>query len=133
MSETAFRVALRIIALFFGFVGLLHLTLGLHAEALLGVSVSAEALSSAGLDSQNRFYGVALTLNGVLAWMYLRDRKRYEAVFSAMLAVMFAAGLARLVSFLVFGTPPPAIVALWLSELVLPPVFAVWRLKLPHG
>ncbi len=47
-------------------VGALHLVLGAGADVLLGARLPPEALADAALDSQNRFYGVAFSLYGVL-------------------------------------------------------------------
>ena len=55
----ALAIALRLAAPLFFVVGVLHLTLGVGADVLLGAKLSAEAIDDPALDSQNRFYGVS--------------------------------------------------------------------------
>ena len=64
---------LKLVAPVFLIVGALHLLLGLGADALLGAKVSAEVMTDPALDSQNRFYGVAFTLYGVLLFLCSTD------------------------------------------------------------
>ncbi len=128
------RPLLKLIAPVFVVVGALHLTLGLGADAMLGARVPDAALGDAGLDSQNRFYGVAFTLYGVLMYLAATDLERYAPVLRALLWVFFAAGAARLVSIATHGLPPPLIVALIASELLLPPLLLWWlRVTLRRG
>ncbi len=47
-------------------------------------------------------------------------------VLRCVLWVFFAAGLARLVSIAIHGIPPPLILYLLASELLLPPVLVWW-------
>ena len=56
------RVFLKSVAPLLVLVGALHLVLGLGADAMLGSEVAPQAMSDPGLDSQNRFYGVAFML-----------------------------------------------------------------------
>lgn len=125
-----FALALKLCAPIFLLVGALHLMLGVEADVLLGASLPAEAVVDAALDSQNRFYGVSFTVYGVLLYVCARDVPKYALVLRCLLAVFFAAGLARLVSIAVRGMPPPMILLLLSSELVLPPLFAIWLRRL---
>ena len=59
-------IVLRLAAVAFIAVGLLHLVLGLGADIMLGAKVPPEAVRAPVLDSQNRFYGTAFALYGVL-------------------------------------------------------------------
>lgn len=119
-------ITLRWIAPIFFIVGALHLTLGLGAEVLLGANVPREALADPGLDSQNRFYGVAFTLYGVLLFLCSTDMNRYATVLRCVLWVFFAGGVARLVSIALHGVPPPLMVVLLISEVLLPPLIVYW-------
>jgi hypothetical protein len=119
---------LKLVSPVFFAVGALHLTLGLGAEALLGAQVSAQALADPGLDSQNRFYGVAFTLYGVLLLVCAQDIPKYATVLKCLLWAFFAAGMARVVSMVTHGSPPPLIWVLFLGE-VLPPPVLLWWLK----
>lgn len=106
--------------------GTLHGLLGLHADVLLGAHLPREILANPSLDSQNRFYGVAFTVYGWLLYLCSTDLDRYRPVLRCMLAVFFAAGVARIISVLTQGWPSLAIIGLGTAELVLPLVLAVW-------
>lgn len=112
-------------------VGALHLVLGVRAEVLLGANLPPETLRDATLDSQNRFYGVAFTLNGVLMMLCATDLPRYRGVLLCLLGVLFAAGLARLVSVATHGLPAAPVLALLASELLLVPLLALWAARIP--
>ena len=116
------QTVLRGLAPLFILPGLLHAGLGLGAERLLDPTLPASLLSLASLDSQNRFYGVAFTLHGVLLWTCAGDLQRHATVLRRVLAVFWLAGLARLPSLLLVGWPAPAVLALAVVELLLPPL-----------
>jgi Domain of unknown function (DUF4345) len=121
-----FALFLRLSAPVFFVVGALHLTLGVGADVLLGAKLSAEAVVDPALDSQNRFYGVSFALDGVLFLVYASNIPKYATVLRCVLWVFFSAGVARLVSIAIHGIPPALVVVLLVSELVLPPVLALW-------
>jgi hypothetical protein len=58
-------------------VGALHLAIGVKADVLLGAKLPVEALADPTLDSQNRFYGVAFTLYGVLLFLCASNIPKY--------------------------------------------------------
>jgi hypothetical protein len=120
---------LKIAAPIFVLVGALHLVLGVGADVLLGAKLPAEALADAALNSQNRFYGIAFSLYGVLLFLCATDLQRYATVLRCVLWVFFAAGLARLVSIATHGVPPPLVLALLVTELALPPILHLWLSK----
>jgi hypothetical protein len=122
----ALALFLRLVAPVFLLVGGLHLGLGLGAEVLLGAHIPAEVLADPVLDSQNRFYGVAFTLYGVLLILCSTDIRRYAVVLRCILAVFFAAGLARFVSMALHGSPSPMIWVLLVGEVLPPPLLAWW-------
>ena len=64
-----FALFLKLLAPIFLFVGGLHLILGLGADAMLGAQVPPDAMRDPALNSQNRFYGIAFTLYGVLLFL----------------------------------------------------------------
>ncbi len=121
-----FAIILKVLAALFLMVGAVHLWLGVRADVLLGAKLPPEALSDPALNSQNRFYGVAYGGYGVLLYLCATDLGRYAIVLDSVLLATFAGGLARLVSIATHGTPPPPILALLASELLLPPVLAGW-------
>lgn len=119
-------LTLKLAAPIFFCVGALHLLLGVGAEVLLGAELPVEALADPALDSQNRFYGVAFTLYGVLLFLCATDLSKYATVFRCLIWVFFAAGVARLVSIATHGVPPPLVLGLLASELIAPPLLAWW-------
>lgn len=119
-------LVLKLVAPVFFIVGALHLLLGLEADALLGAKVSAEVMTDPALDSQNRFYGVAFTLYGVLLLLCSTDIPKYATVLRCVLWVFFAAGVARFASIALHGSPPPMIWLLLVGEVLPPPLLAWW-------
>ena len=127
---SSLSLVLKFMAPIFVFVGGLHLILGVGADVLLGARVSTEVMQDAVLDSQNRFYGVAFTLYGVLFYLCGTDVPKYATVLRCVLWTFFAAGLARLVSVSMFGFPPPLVGVLLITELMIPPLLAIWLSRL---
>jgi hypothetical protein len=121
-----FSTFLRVTAPIFLFVGALHIVLGVNADVLLGARLPPEIIADPALDSQNRFYGAAFTLYGVLIWLCASDVAKYATVLRCTLWVLFAAGAARLVSIDLHGMPPIPVVALLFMELVAPPLVLWW-------
>jgi hypothetical protein len=107
-------------------VGILHLVLGLQADVLLGARLPASVIADPALDSQNRFYGVAFMLYGVVLFVGGSDLERYLPMVRAALWIFLAAGLARLVSMLLYGLPPPLVMMLLLVEVVATPLLLMW-------
>lgn len=126
-------VFLRIAGAGFVLVGALHLMLGLNADVLLGARLPAATIADPALDSQNRFYGVAFALYGVLCFLCTSDIARYAPVLRCMIWVFFAAGCARLVSIAIYGLPPQPVIALLVIELVGPPLLAGWLNRIVHS
>jgi Domain of unknown function (DUF4345) len=118
---------LRIMAITILLAGSAHLLLGVGAEALLGANLSAQTLAEPSLNSQNRFYGTSYMLNGILLWVCTRDMERYAVIFRILLIMTFAAGLTRILSLMLHGWPSPTIIALAVSELLLPPFVFWWQ------
>lgn len=122
-------VILKLASPVFILIGAVHLVLGASAEVLLGAKLSADALADPTLDSQNRFYGVAFSLYGVLLYVCATDLERYSVVLRCVIWVFFAAGLARLASMAAFGVPPPLVLLLLAAELAAPPLLHLWLSK----
>jgi hypothetical protein len=117
---------LRIAAIIPLLVGALHMALGLGADAMLGARIDPATLADPSLDSQNRFYGAVFTIYGVLLYICTTDLNRYGPVFRMLMVCLFIGGVARIISWLSTGWPAPMIVALWASELILPPLVLLW-------
>jgi hypothetical protein len=107
-------------------VGILHLVLGLQADVLLGARLPTSVIADPALDSQNRFYGVAFMLYGVVLFVGGSELERYLPMVRAALWIFLAAGLARLVSMLLYGLPPPLVMMLLLVEVVATPLLLMW-------
>ena len=121
-----FSIVLKLLVPAFLAVGVLHLWLGVRADVLLGAKLAPEALADPALDSQNRFYGVAYGCYGILLYVCATDIGRYAVILDCVLFATFAGGLARMVSMGTHGRPPPLILVLLASELLLPPALAGW-------
>ena|SRR5438128_747899 len=117
---------LKVVAPLFVLVAALHLALGAGADVLLGAKLPSEALADPAFNSQNRFYGVAFSLYGVLLYLCATDLQKYATVLRCVLWVFFAAGLARLLSITTHGIPPPLVLVLLATEIVLPPMLHLW-------
>jgi hypothetical protein len=125
-TNRSFVIVLRLLGLAFFAVPAVHLTLGLGADVLLGAMVPDSVLTDPALDSQNRFYGVAFALYGVLLLVCSNDLVRYVAVVRCIFLVFFTAGLARLISIVARGIPPPLVLALLATELLIAPIMLWW-------
>ncbi len=118
-----FLIALRLVGIACVLAGLAHASLGVSGDWIVGV-VPANPVDPS-LDSQNRFYGTAFMLYGVLFWLCSRDLARYAPVLRALIGLMFLAGLARSLAVLAHGWPSPQIMFLWATELAAP-LFWFW-------
>lgn len=99
---------------------------------MLGADLPAEVLKDPVLDSQNRFYGTAFTLYGVLLFLCATDLKKYSLVLRCLLWVFFAAGLARVVSIVIHGMPSTFVLALLGSEVLLPIPLLRWFTRIQN-
>jgi hypothetical protein len=122
----ALSLLLKTVAPIFLVVGALHLVLGVGADVMLGARVPPDVVADPALSSQNRFYGVAFSLYGVLLFVCAADLGKYATVLRCVLWAMFAAGAARLVAIAAHGLPPVPILVLMGLELLPPPVLHVW-------
>lgn len=130
MTTSTFSRFLQLMSLVFFGAGGMHLLFGLQAEVLLGTALSADTLTSPGLDSQNRFYGTSFMLYGVVLLLAAGDLERFAPVLKAALWLVFAAGLARLISVALLGWPAPLVTVLLALELLLPPPVLLWSARL---
>jgi hypothetical protein len=121
-----FILALRVLSVAFISVAGLHLFLGMGADAMLGVPVTAAMASDPSFDSQNRFYGITFSLLGVALLISTTDVRRYQPIIVATLGVLFAAGIARAISWLLHGAPSPALIGITAADLLLPPILYFW-------
>jgi len=113
---------LKCIAPTFLVAGCLHLFLGLNAEALLGIKLPQETITNAGLDSQNRFYGVTFMFYGVFLYLFATDISKYSLALKTLLCAVFFAGMARFISIYLYGSLPLLVKGLHLSEIIIPPI-----------
>jgi hypothetical protein len=125
-------IVLRLAAVVLIVVGLLHLALGLGADIMLGAQVPPEVVRDPVLDSQNRFYGTAFALYGVLVALGAADIKRHSVMLQCCFWCFFAGGLARLVSVAIYGRPSIVVIALTALEIVPPPLLSLWLRQAVH-
>ena len=117
---------LKLLSPVFVLVGLIHLALGPEAEVLLGAELSPQSLADPVLDSQNRFYGVTFTVFGFLLYLCATDIHKYAAVFYICIWVIFAGGVARLISMAAAGIPSGFVIALLAVEILAPVLLTLW-------
>jgi hypothetical protein len=108
-------------------VGLSHIVFGITADGQLGAVLTPDVVSDPVLDSQDRFYGAAFMGYGALLYLCLTDLKRYAGVFRLMCAFIVLGGVARLLSIMLRGLPPPPVLGLVGVELVLVPLIVGWH------
>lgn len=123
---TGFVIALIVLGVAFVAVALLHLFLGLRADAMLGSPVPAEIAAEPSFDSQNRFYGVTFSLLGVVLLIAAGDVTRYAPMIVAALGVLLVAGIGRVIAWVLHGAPAKPLIGILVADLVLPPVYLVW-------
>jgi len=119
---SVFPLVLKGLAVLTTAVGMLHLVLGLQADAWLGIEVAAVVADDPGLSSQNRYFGVSYLIFAAVYWLASRDLARFRPVLVCALAITFVAGLSRLLPWIAFGAPPAAVIGLLLVEILAPPV-----------
>ncbi len=117
---------LRVLSVAFIAVSLLHLVFGLRADAMLGTPVPPEIAAEPSFDGQNRFYGVSFSLLGIVLLIAASDLVRYKAMVVAALGVLFAAGIARVVAWILHGVPARPLIAILVADLLLPPILYIW-------
>jgi Domain of unknown function (DUF4345) len=123
-GNSALRAFLSLAGLFILFVGFFHAFVGVRGDWIIGL-VPPDTID-ASLDSQNRFYGAAFLLHGVLLIYCARDVIRFENILRILFAVMFFAGCVRGLAVLANGWPTLMVSALGLSEILLPPIAWFW-------
>ena len=122
---------LRLGAVIFLVVGLLHLAMGLNADVLLGARLPPDVIADPVLDSQNRFYGTAFAIYGVLLLLGATDLARYAVMLQCCFWCFFSAGIARLAAWAQHGAPSHQVILLLALELALPPLLSLWLSR--HG
>ena len=128
-----FIIFLKILSPAFILVGVLHLVFGVAGEVMLGAKLTDAALQEPVLDSQNRFYGIAFSLYGVLFYLSATDISRYHLVLRCVLWVFFLAGCARFVSIYTHGLPSNLVLGLLAAEILLPPIVLLWLNKVRNS
>ena len=130
---SAFKITLRTIGGGILLVAFTHIVLGPNADVLLGANLPATAILDPTIDSQNRFYGAAFGLYGIILILASYALAAYRTVLLWTLALFFIAGVARLVSVALVGWPPVLVVVLLALELLLPPALIFWLRHLDNA
>ena len=98
------------------------------ATVLLGAdSVSGEGIATPDLDSELRFYAVWYVVAGIALLRAIHRVESATFVVRLVAAGFFAAGCARVLSWVVVGEPHLVAVVLMVLELVLPVVIVPWQ------
>lgn len=126
----AFSNFLRLLAIAVFAAALVHVTFGLWGESLLGADLSGVTSGEPNLDSQNRFYGAAFLIYGVILWQVAARPLQPHPVFLPAVGLFFCAGAIRLVSWALIGMPSAPIIFLMLLELLIPPIVLLWHRRL---
>ena len=123
-SSNALRIFLVIAGLLNLFAGGFHALAGIGGDWFIGLGPSDVVDPS--LDSQNRFYGAAFLLYGILFIYCARELPRYAGILKIAFGTMFLAGCARGLAVAAYGWPTWQVCALWFSEIALPPIAWLW-------
>jgi hypothetical protein len=99
-----FAIALRLLAIAFIATASLHLVYGLKADAMLGAQVPAEMVHKRIAGQLESILRNHFSMLGVALFVAVTDLRRYRPIVVANLAVSFAAGLARIVSWALYGS-----------------------------
>ena len=126
----AFSLFLKLLAPIPIIVGLLHVTMGVNIEVLLGANVPPDALKDPVLDSQNRFYGAIFMAYGPLLFLCARDIRKHALLLRIVGGFVFLGGVARLVSVALYGLPSAPVVGLIAIELIGIPLLLIWHAHL---
>lgn len=117
------RPILRIVLLLFGaiccLIALTHIFVG-------PASIPGGVVTNAVMDSEDRFYATLFLGFGAAVIWCARDLTQREKPLSALLAIFFAGGIARIISFVAVGSPGSFFLFLGALELMLPPLFYWW-------
>jgi hypothetical protein len=103
--------------------GLFHLVFGAGGDWLIGLN--PEPIDPS-LDSQNRFYGAIFVGYGAACWWAAGDVDRHVQLIRLLLAAMALGAIGRGLAWLVHGAPSPAVMALLVSECLIPPIMWIW-------
>ena len=125
-----FPFTLRVMGIAIIAIALVHVVFGPGADVMLGSEISDKSLLDPTIDSQNRFYGAAFSLYGIVLLLASAKPVFYRSLFLWTLLVFFLAGVARLVSVFATGWPPFLVVILLVVELILPPLLTLWYVRL---
>ena len=123
-SSNALRIFLVIAGILTLFAGGFHALAGVGGDWFIGLE-SPEVINPS-LDSQNRFYGAAFLLYGILFIYCARELPRHADILKITFATMFVAGCARGLAVAAYGWPTWQVCALWFSEIALPPIAWLW-------
>ena len=129
----AFERTLKVLAVAIFGISALHILVGVASETLLGSGISATSILDPNLDSQNRFYGAAFALFGVVWWLASANVNGYQHLLRASFLVFFLGGVARVISVVVVGWPTLPVIGLTVIELVLPWVMILWLKRVVDG
>ncbi|HEX6117488.1 MAG TPA: DUF4345 domain-containing protein [Solirubrobacterales bacterium] len=88
------------------------------------------AAVGASIDSEYRFYAALWLGFGAVALALVPRVERETLAVRALAAVLFAAGVARVLAWIDTGRPHGVFLALLALELAIPPVLVVWQARI---
>jgi hypothetical protein len=118
-------IEMRALSIFVAVFGLACCGIALVHIAFGPASIPGSVPVNAVMDSEDRFYATLFLGFGLGCLWCSRDLAARRAVFGALMAVFFAGGMARLISWAMVGPPSPLFIVLGSLELIIPPVVMV--------
>ena len=98
--------------------------------AQAGASVPAEAAVDPIINSQIKFWGAIWLGYGAALWWVSGDPSDRAAMLRILLATLFVSGLARALSFALFGSPGAVLTGAMVLEIVGSAVMWLWQSRL---
>lgn len=89
-------------------------------------SIPGGVVTNAVMDSEDRFYATLFLGFGVASIWCAQDLTQREKPLTALLALFFAGGIARIISYAAVGSPGAFFLLLGAVELALPPLCYWW-------
>lgn len=131
---TAFRWAVRALALIALLTGAGDVIVGLSGQQMIGAALE-EGYGDPLLNSQIRYLGAVWFGFGLLLWYCLGDLPRHATLLRGALLIVFLGGLGRVASVVQFGFPPSEfgrsfVIGATAIEIVGMPLLLLWMGRL---
>lgn len=122
MSQKLLRIVVGVLGLVPIYIGVTGMFSGL--EGLVpGATINAR------VDGQYRYLSaIYLGFGCLLIWIQFRLEQEIE-LFRILMAMVFVAGLGRVIAIIAYGLPELSIILATAFELIFPPIFVFWHNK----